>query len=95
MYVWLLSYFFHIPLLMSQIPFGDDENIIGFSGTFGPYQGITVITSLSFETNKNVYGPFGTMGKDNFSLPLTKGKFGGFFGRNGIFVDSIGAVLVP
>nr|AAL84817.1 tuber agglutinin [Helianthus tuberosus] len=77
------------------ITFADDEDITGISGTFGAYYQMTVVTSLTFQTNKKVYGPFGTVAGSRFSLPLTKGKFAGFFGNSGDVLDSIGGVVVP
>ncbi|KAI3827202.1 hypothetical protein L1987_01274 [Smallanthus sonchifolius] len=77
------------------INFADDEDINEISGTVGNFAGLTVITSLSFKTNKTVYGPFGRVLGTNFSLPVTKGKFEGFFGNSGDVIDSFGAVLVP
>lgn len=84
---------------MSQITFDEDEDIRVLSGTFGPYLSIsnTVITSLKIKTNKQVHGPFGTVGNEgneSFSLPVTKGKIAGFFGRHGPYINSIGAILV-
>lgn len=78
-----------------QITFADDENLIGISGTVGIYAGCTVITSLSFLTNKTHHGPYGTNQGTNFSLPVTKGQFGGFSGNYGSYLDSFGAILRP
>ncbi|KAI3827158.1 hypothetical protein L1987_01228 [Smallanthus sonchifolius] len=77
------------------ISFADNEDIIAISGTYGTYYDMTVVTSLTFQTNKKVYGPFGTVTNSTFSLPVTKGKFAGFFGNSGDVLDSFGVVLVP
>ncbi|KAI7753144.1 hypothetical protein M8C21_026909 [Ambrosia artemisiifolia] len=78
-----------------KITFADDEEIIGFSGTVGDWNGITCISSLTFQTNKKVYGPFGTVTDSEFSLPVKSGRFAGFFGNSSDVLDAFGAVLVP
>ena len=80
----------------TQVTFEGDEDIIRVSGTTGVIYNITVITSLSFHTNKGkTYGPYGRNGGTSFSLPVTKGKFTGFFGNYGDFLDSFGVILKP
>lgn len=78
-----------------QFTFADDENLIGISGTVGVYAGYTVITSLSFLTNKKKYGPYGTTQGTSFSLPVAKGSFGGFSGNYGDYLDSFSVILHP
>ncbi|KAD5961300.1 hypothetical protein E3N88_12773 [Mikania micrantha] len=79
-------------------PFGiphthhDDVDLNEISGTFGMWANMIVVTSLTFKTNKEVYGPFGSESSATFSLPV-KGKFEGFFGRSGDVIDGFGAVL--
>ncbi|KAI3729287.1 hypothetical protein L6452_17940 [Arctium lappa] len=70
------------------------EEILELSGTVGSYDGWTVITSLCFKTNKKRC-EFGSVSAEKFTLPLkTKtGKFAGFHGRYGGYLDSIGAIL--
>ncbi|KVH87809.1 Mannose-binding lectin [Cynara cardunculus var. scolymus] len=76
--------------------FDDDEDLIRVSGTIGKFYSITVITSLSFHSNKGKsYGPYGRGDRTSFSLPVTKGKFIRFFGNYGDFLDSIGVILQP
>ena len=101
--VWILSsYFYHKPFMCMVNVFGyqfnleGNEDIIRVSGTTGEIYSITVITSLSFHTNKGkTYGPYGTDGGTIFSLPVTKGKLIGFFGDYGDFLDSFGVILKP
>ncbi|KAI3681100.1 hypothetical protein L6452_35883 [Arctium lappa] len=77
-----------------KIIFDEDEELTEMNGTIGEYIGITpVVRSLSFGTNKRTHGPFGTDGGTSFSLPVVSGKFVGFFGERGAFLDSIGAIL--
>ncbi|KAJ0705746.1 putative jacalin-like lectin domain-containing protein [Helianthus annuus] len=76
------------------ITFADDEEVHAISGTVGEWGGHTCVTSLTFYTTKKPYGPFGTVTGSHFSLPVAKGKFTGFFGNSGDFLDSIGVVLV-
>ncbi|CAI9281958.1 unnamed protein product [Lactuca saligna] len=75
------------------VTFVDDEHFIGISGTVGVYEHYTVITSLSFVTNKKNYGPYGTNQGTGFSLPVAKGSFGGFKGNYGAYIDSFSVIL--
>ncbi|KAJ9548971.1 hypothetical protein OSB04_021514 [Centaurea solstitialis] len=70
------------------------EEIVEMSGTVGCYDGWKVITSLCFKTNKRSC-EFGSVCGEKFTLPLkTKtGRFAGFHGRYGAYIDSIGAIL--
>ncbi|KAL4579591.1 hypothetical protein LXL04_015744 [Taraxacum kok-saghyz] len=75
------------------ITFADDEYLIGISGTVGTYVGITVITSLAFQTNKKTTEHYGTNQGTSFSLPVSKGHIVGFTGNYGDFLDSFGLIL--
>ncbi|KAI3681088.1 hypothetical protein L6452_35870 [Arctium lappa] len=82
--------------LNPPVNFDRDEDIIRVSGTIGKIYSYTVITSLSFHTNKGrTYGTYGGGAGTSFSLPVTKGKFIGFFGNYGDYLDSIGVILQP
>ncbi|CAH1429847.1 unnamed protein product [Lactuca virosa] len=80
---------------LHNIEFADDENLIGISGRFGTFQNLTVITSFSFQTNIKTYGPFGLKGGTDFSIGLAEGKFFGFYGRSGSYIDALGVILQP
>ncbi|PWA44895.1 lectin 3 [Artemisia annua] len=74
--------------------FEDDEHITGFSGTYATNEaGNTYVTSLSFITNKQTYGPTGTPRGTSFLLPVTRGKFVGYFGWFSAGLSSLGAIL--
>ena len=77
--------------------FDDDEEIIDVNGTVGvskgQYAGYTIISSLSFVTNKMIHGPFGEATDAPFSVPCEKGNFGGFYGLAGYYIDSIGVYM--
>nr|KAJ0210460.1 hypothetical protein LSAT_V11C400207350 [Lactuca sativa] len=77
------------------VTFVDDEHFIGIIGTVGVYEGYTVIRSMSFLTNKNNYGPYGTNQGTSFSLPVAKGSFSGFSGNYGAYIDSLSVILQP
>ncbi|KAJ9565544.1 hypothetical protein OSB04_001510 [Centaurea solstitialis] len=77
------------------IAFDNDEEIRQISGTIGEYLGVTVVTSLTITTNKRVWPTYGADGGTSFSLPVVVGKFVGFFGNSGDFLNSIGAILQP
>lgn len=50
-----------------------------------------MVTSLTFITNKKVYGPYGTETARKFESKL-HGKVVGFFGRSDEFLDQIGVI---
>ncbi|XP_056177367.1 jacalin-related lectin 3-like [Syzygium oleosum] len=63
-----------------------DEFIISISGFF-----TGGINSLTFRTNKRIWGPIGREEGDYFSLPSEAGKVVGFFGRSGEHLEAMGA----
>lgn len=75
-----------------QISFDAGEYLVqvkGRTGTIVP--GGTMVTSLTFVTNKQTYGPFGPVTGSAFETK-PHGKVVGIFGRSGTFLDSIGFV---
>ncbi|KAK9054917.1 hypothetical protein SSX86_025996 [Deinandra increscens subsp. villosa] len=80
-----------------EITFDSDEEIIGINGTVGvstgTYAGYTIISSLSFITNKRIHGPFGQKTGTPFDVPWNKGAFAGFYGLAGYYLDGIGVYL--
>ncbi|KAF5768010.1 putative jacalin-like lectin domain-containing protein [Helianthus annuus] len=82
---------------VSEITFDGDEEINGISGTIalsrGTYAGHTVISSISFMTNKKTHGPFGDVRGAPFTVPWDDGSFAGFYGLAGYYIDSIGVYL--
>ncbi|KAK7305408.1 hypothetical protein VNO77_43314 [Canavalia gladiata] len=79
------------------------EVLTHISGYYGSlmYMGPAIIRSLTFHTNKSVYGPFGDENGTYFTTKLKEGKVVGIHGRNGLFLDALGVhviegkVLVP
>ncbi|KAI3705131.1 hypothetical protein L1987_75364 [Smallanthus sonchifolius] len=79
---------------ISEINFDTDEEITGILGTIGVTASMTVISSLTFKTNKkNIIGPFGKETRDRFSVPWDAGSFAGFYGRAGSYLDGLGCYL--
>ncbi|KAI3771159.1 hypothetical protein L6452_02317 [Arctium lappa] len=78
---------------VSKVMFEEDEEIIGINGTVGVTGGYTIISSLSFITNKMTHGPFGRATDTLFSVPWDKGNFGGFYGLAGYYIDAIGVYM--
>ncbi|XP_076881327.1 mannose/glucose-specific lectin-like [Bidens hawaiensis] len=62
-------------------------------GTTGTKDYITVISSVSLETNKTTHGPFGGTTDSVFTLPWDSGSLVGFYGLAGYYIDSIGVYL--
>ncbi|KAK4275149.1 hypothetical protein QN277_018282 [Acacia crassicarpa] len=69
-------------------------SVHGYNGSLNQ-RGPTFIRSLSFESNKKKYGPFGVEEGTYFSFPMTGGKIVGFHGRCGSLLDAIGVYLKP
>ncbi|XP_023729716.1 probable receptor-like protein kinase At5g59700 [Lactuca sativa] len=80
---------------VSEVIFEGDENVIGINGTIGSRDGFTIISSLSFQTNKRTHGPFGRATESVFSIPWEKGSLVGFYGLASYCIDSIGIYVKP
>jgi len=67
------------------------EVLISVSGYIVNDFGSTVIHSLTFQSNKRTYGPFGTETETRrkFSFPATGGKIIGFYGSSGSHLESL------
>lgn len=71
------------------------EELTCISGTIGWFDNKEVVTSLSFATDVNKFGPFGRENGRHFSLPIAKASFAGFFGTSSDYLHGIGAYLRP
>lgn len=82
---------------VSEVIFEGDEQITAINGTValsrGNDAGLTIISSLSFVTNKKTHGPYGNVRGTPFSVPWDCGCFVGFYGLAGYYIDSIGVYL--
>ncbi|KAK9061324.1 hypothetical protein SSX86_018504 [Deinandra increscens subsp. villosa] len=73
-----------------------DEYIKAVSGTYGTENSNRVVTSISFTTNQNHYGPFGTNKGTVFSYDVKEGKaIVGFHGRASSYLYAIGVYVMP
>ncbi|KAK4481414.1 hypothetical protein RD792_012304 [Penstemon davidsonii] len=74
-----------------------DEYLTSLHGHYGSIQewGPVFVRSLTFETNKRTYGPYGVEHGTQFSFPPTQGKIVGFLGKAGWYLDAIGVYLQP
>nr|XP_043614631.1 probable serine/threonine-protein kinase DDB_G0278521 [Erigeron canadensis] len=79
--------------IVSKVMLDDDEEIIDIKGTVATRGGNTVISSLTFVTNKRTHGPFGRASENVFTIPWEKGSLVGFYGFAGDFIDAIGVYL--
>ena len=69
------------------------EYLVGIMGFYGPVEGndgFEALRSITFYTNSGKYGPFGNEIGHAFTSSASKGKVVGFFGRSGVYLDSIG-----
>ncbi|XP_043709001.1 jacalin-related lectin 3-like, partial [Telopea speciosissima] len=74
------------------------EYLVSITGYYGclTQWGPIIIRSLSLESNRKKYGPFGTQEGTQFSFSITSGKIiAGFYGRSSSYLDSIGVYLKP
>ncbi|XP_050939157.1 jacalin-related lectin 3-like isoform X1 [Cucumis melo] len=55
----------------------------------------TVIRSLTLESNRKTYGPFGMEEGTKYSFPIVEAKIVGFHGSSGWFLDAIGIYVQP
>ncbi|KAF5955760.1 hypothetical protein HYC85_008616 [Camellia sinensis] len=74
-----------------------DEFLTSIHGYYGCINewGSEFVRSLTFESNKKTYGPYGIEDGTYFSFPMIGGKIIGFYGRGGWYLDAIGAYLEP
>jgi hypothetical protein len=72
-----------------------DEFLTSIHGYYGSLNqwGHNLVRSLSFESNKKTYGPFGVEQGTYFSVPMTGAKIVGFHGRCGWYLDAIGIYM--
>ncbi|KAK9069866.1 hypothetical protein SSX86_010262 [Deinandra increscens subsp. villosa] len=79
---------------ISEVIFDFDEEIVGVVGSIDTRDGDTIVSSLSFITNKRTHGPFGQSSESMFSIPLDKGSsIGGFYGIAESYIDGIGVFV--
>lgn len=71
------------------------EYLTSVHGTYGSYDiwGHVCVRSLTFESNRKKYGPFGVESGTCFSLPKSESKVTGFHGKAGSYLDAIGVHL--
>ncbi|KAD7477821.1 hypothetical protein E3N88_00957 [Mikania micrantha] len=73
-----------------------DEEIVSIKGSMGTQDGLTIISSLSFETNKKrTHGPFGGASASMYSIPWDNRSLVGFYGIAGHYIDGMGVHVKP
>lgn len=83
--------------MSSQVVFDyPNEILTHITGAYGSlmYMGPNIIKSLTFHTNKGKYGPFGEEQGQAFTSNIREGKIVGFQGKEGLFVDAIGVLVI-
>ncbi|KAM7461365.1 hypothetical protein LguiA_029486 [Lonicera macranthoides] len=72
------------------------EFLVSVSGYVHYYCSLLVFRSLTLQSNKRTYGPFGTEVGEHFKFPSRSGnKIVGFFGRSGRYLDSLAIYFQP
>ncbi|CAL4898866.1 unnamed protein product [Urochloa decumbens] len=73
------------------IDLGATEFVKEMSGTFGTFDGATVITSFKLVTNVRTFGPWAEEKGTPFRVPVQSGSgIVGFFARAGKYLDAVG-----
>lgn len=79
-----------------EIKLEPDEYLVTIRGSLGKFNGVQVMTSLVFVSNKRSYAASGDAPATiNFNLPVNSGKISGFFGKYGWYLDTIGVFMAP
>lgn len=68
-----------------------DSYLVQVKGTFAKVAGVIAITSLTFVTSKQTYGPFGFARGTHFQSHQ-HGKIVGFFGKSSTAIDQLGVI---
>ncbi|KAM7461373.1 hypothetical protein LguiA_029494 [Lonicera macranthoides] len=69
--------------------------LVSVSGYIDEFYSIIVFHSLTLQSNKRTYEPFGRKGRECVKFPSTSGnKILGLFGSSGRHLDSLGAYVV-
>ncbi|CAL9172437.1 unnamed protein product [Musa hybrid cultivar] len=79
----------------NEIKISDEEYLTSISGYIGECGGTPCISQLTFATNQENYGPYGSGGGTPFNLPVEEGKIARFYGRAGPYLTAIGVYLKP
>lgn len=74
-----------------------DEFLTCLHGYYGSLheRGSVFVRSLTFQSNKRTYGPYGVQQGTYFTLPISSGKVVGFHGKSGWYLDAIGVYVEP
>ncbi|KAF8694542.1 hypothetical protein HU200_038165 [Digitaria exilis] len=76
------------------IDLADSEYVTEISGTYGTFQGVTVLTSFKIVTNERSWGPWANENGKHFTFSVpTSTSVVGFYGSGGTFLDAIGVYL--
>ncbi|KAJ4893782.1 Jacalin-related lectin 34 [Raphanus sativus] len=78
-----------------EFELASDEYITIVEGYYDKILGSDGLTSLTFHTNKNTYGPYGLQGSTHFDIKAEGYKITGFHGRAGDTITAIGVYLAP
>lgn len=77
------------PIDLWQIVFEEDEYLAQVIGAYGSKDNETVVTSLTFVSNKKIHGPYGYESANAFETPPGR-QILGFHGRADWVVNAIG-----
>ncbi|CAD5176229.1 unnamed protein product [Musa acuminata subsp. malaccensis] len=75
---------------MSEFNLDDDETLRSIRGHYGRFDGVSILRSLTFVSNKRTYGPFGREEGVAFTLEAPGSRIVGFTGRSGLYLDALG-----
>lgn len=70
---------------MKEIQLSSGEYVIKVWGTYESY-----VNSVNIRTNLKTWGPYGKTSGAAYEYNVASGKFAGFYGRQGTYLDAIG-----
>ncbi|KAG5520540.1 hypothetical protein RHGRI_033201 [Rhododendron griersonianum] len=72
------------------------EQLSAISLTYGDWHKRSLVTSLSFYSNRGRYGPYGQQIGSTVSIPIEEGTIlAGLHGRCGSYLDAFGVLVAP
>ncbi|TYI75475.1 hypothetical protein E1A91_D06G007700v1 [Gossypium mustelinum] len=92
--VWSVKHGGHDGTTTNRVKLDDPHEVLncisGYYGTINNDEQLKVVKSLTFNTSRGKYGPFGEEKGTYFTSTITEGKVVGFHGRSSSYLDAIG-----
>jgi hypothetical protein len=76
-----------------QICLDSDEYLTAVKGYLGYLDNILIVKSLTFESNRQTFGPYGKEEGELFNLPAAGGRIVDFHGRSQDYLNALGTYV--